>query len=1598
MKVAKLQEVRFTIASGASSGTGTLSGFKTLSKVVPLFVSWRVADGQSPVRASNTEVDVAITNLTTITAERWGSPSYAINVTAYVVEFGYDTVVQKGTWDLTSSETSTTETITATTLANSFVVSYNKNEGESAPGYDSDPDGRCIAFKFNSTTQLGFSREAAKGAVSGHWYVIYSDTLSVQHGNHSETGTTLNSVTDTISTVNVSHSFLVSSFKTEEAQYHGLSIWTADLSSATTVRWRRYPYDSVTVDFEYQVITDTALTIQRGEFSTSSSVSTYSHTITSVDAQLTAAKTGCGRSGFMDSSSFEDGDLDTRYWEIWLSNSTTLNGQAGSSYTNAKIWTWETVTFDAVGHVGNIGHWQDSAGSQIPGTSWGAVAFASQKRNDGSTYSKPNTSTIEVEESGNYLVIATLRYSGGTNRFGPQGKIAVTTGSGKLWTSFFTGYNRDASEHEAWVKIVGVYHGAKKDDRLQIQHRRDNNSSTTGTVADACDVQIVKLAYTNIGMYQDSTGGSVYGGTSANTVNLDSNTIETNTAAIERSSDTVTVKGNNKRYLVLWCVAGQTNNSTRTQRIGQLNYGGTSNLPTRSYAFCRDSNNQYAGLGGVDVLATSTADIAIQVECLRGVGTAADQGGALLDGGWTSTANLSGLCVIELMDSMDVARSHDATGLQRIDSAATLNIVNTLDISDSASFTRASATNLNVVKGANVFVWAQVWSARSDVSSTARFTGYSTISIGGTAQTLGRHGNYSRGSEGTSSTFCGGVHQPGGIYDVVNAGDDITVDAAPLSGTESGGNIRTQTNSISLIVLSLSASTGISVDKSGTTYTISGGSADSPITLTQLQAATDSGLAVLNRNAAYTSVKEQHKYIFASTTYVDFTGARLFLINNANNENLDVEFKGHITIGSEDDDLRCFEVHFGDKDAGEYTNNAFPLFGVTADSAVIDCPNLNNRIKVISHLDGPTSSMTGEPGARNGVWLENNVSGNKIRVSILGASYSYGDDYELPNDTGFKPNGTMIVNWRIGPNVSVRDIEFRDGYVDWRPAGTWDAPTRGVFVSETWMKFLGSKAFTFTSPLIFGSSANSFEVVVGNSGQTGSYLLHGLFSTGSEGRIVYNNFKGLEWSLQMALYGGGDKIRVENHLSLDYTLIDSLAQPVDGAVITLYKKDPVYNSANNDVGYTGSEVSFDTTTDGTGKGDIGQDDGDLDHAIAVEAFCRYGTGGNVDVDYANKDYSRADYASYTSLSYTVIKWGQKPIIKFSYTAKLAGETGEGKQSLDVIQMEEDTSLSSATESAVPTTITNAASAYDNAYKYALDEKINLFAEKVGDKFKSENTITFDNSATDLIDLTGTEITMRSNSFSSDLESTDGDVKFKTAFNISDITISSDLRIDVGSNASLTFDNVTITSGHHVYNDDASHTLTITAINGSSVVAGDPGTGNGQTQVLNNRTHTLTGIVEGSEVTYTRLPAASDTGSDGASTADSRLFATSSAWTVDEWQGHLLKIASGADAGRYYIISNTATTLKLDAELTATATSLDYAIYNEDNSTVVHHIESVTSSGESEYTYDYSSDFEVDILVHALNYVSVAVLGVIMGSDNQTLPISQKPDGNYYNPA
>ncbi|MDC0505968.1 hypothetical protein OAN96_00050 [Candidatus Gracilibacteria bacterium] len=452
--------------------------------------------------------------------------------------------------------------------------------------------------------------------------------------------------------------------------------------------------------------------------------------------------------------------------------------------------------------IGDIGHWRDSTGGQIPGTGFAGFDFDSEIRNDG-IYSKPTDDTIQLSEAGDYLIIATTQDEDNSNgRYNSQLRVSQIAGTGELFTSHYSAYSRDNSENESWTRAVSVVIGASANAQIQVQKRRDTDAPTGGSIANASDVQVIRLDQTNYGIYGIGGTGNNYGGTTPNTVSIDSVVDESNIAAIQANlgADTVTLRGDNKKYLIAWSTSF-TGGGNRTQRIGHLEYDNVDSPSTRSYCYTRNAANEYCGLGSMDLVETATTDISVQAEVFRGPGNAADQGGANTDQ-TTATDGNGQMIVLEMPDSLEVFRSEDSVGLQDVTTAQTLNFARDVDIADATSFTKNSDTQISVTNPSDIFSWANIWTARGNVAAGQRQTSFGSIVIDGVEQTTGQHGNYSRGNQATTDTFALGFH-PAGIFTTTGPGSTIGVNTDPLAGGENGGNDRTQPGTVGFFALNL---------------------------------------------------------------------------------------------------------------------------------------------------------------------------------------------------------------------------------------------------------------------------------------------------------------------------------------------------------------------------------------------------------------------------------------------------------------------------------------------------------------------------------------------------------------------------------------------------------------------------------------------------------------------------------------------------------------------------------------------------------------------------------------------------------------------------
>jgi hypothetical protein len=235
-------------------------------------------------------------------------------------------------------------------------------------------------------------------------------------------------------------------------------------------------------------------------------------------------------------------------------------------------------------------------------------------------------------------------------------------------------------------------------------------------------------------------------------------------------------------------------------------------------------------------------------------------------------------------------------------------------------------------------------------------------------------------------------------------------------------------------------------------------------------------------------------------------------------------------------------------------------------------------------------------------------------------------------------------------------------------------------------------------------------------------------------------------------------------------------------------------------------------------------------------------------------------------------------------------------------------------------------------------------------------------------------------------------------NLNFVNCANGIEYDSGSDSttpsfrSFTFDDVG--GKYDVYNTSGSG-VEIDIVDAGNANSYNPG---GDTVTFNNFVyHNLTNLVNGSEVTYMKFGTAEDTGTTGETTAGSRNFDDSGkSWSTNQYQGRVLIIEAGADIGRYYVSSNSATQLKLDTALTATASTLAYSIQDENDMTEEYHVESVTG-GTTAYGYNYGGDFLVDIMIQNVAYEEIVLLDILLSDTDQSLPQVQRIDVNYYNP-
>ena len=504
------------------------------------------------------------------------------------------------------------------------------------------------------------------------------------------------------------------------------------------------------------------------------------------------------------------------------------NASMDVSYRNVRVYNTSDSDPDPdpdpdpVGGTSYVGHWRDEAGTQFPTTSYTGCDFSTEVKNDvAAALSKPNDSTVRIGKvlspGEGKLFTANIKVdTTHDNRAVIKAKLVLTSGTGDLFTTFASSYSRNTSNNTMWVRVVGYLTNSSVDAEVQVQWIRGGSGTPAGaTVSSYCDLVVADMNYDDIGIYSNTVGGDSLGGTTRNVVQLNNTILESNVASIQRSGNTISIKNDGKDYLILGTLGSNTE-STRTQRLANINYDGVPAVDTTSYVYSRDSSNELTGIALQDVYRKPVGpDTNIKLECFRGVGVAADEGGSDVDGSWSTAANETMIAVIELPTSSETFKSTDSVGAQTV-SGTTTNINIFRDVIHDGSVTRVSDTTAVANKDHTMVCFSNIFAARRVVGSGTRSTIGSRIIINGIGQSVGEHGNYIRGNQGSQDTF-GGSFAAGSIYSIA---DTDTISVQTFAAGDGGADDDTQPGSSGISIINLDSTIASETSVDDKTFTL----------------------------------------------------------------------------------------------------------------------------------------------------------------------------------------------------------------------------------------------------------------------------------------------------------------------------------------------------------------------------------------------------------------------------------------------------------------------------------------------------------------------------------------------------------------------------------------------------------------------------------------------------------------------------------------------------------------------------------------------------------------------------------------------------------
>lgn len=352
--ISSIQQVEFTIASAATTGTATITSVDTSRSVV--FFSNGVFGGLRQTDTANTpDVTMArieLTNATTVTATRNTADTFAITVICTVVEYTADAIdsVQQGTVQITGANLTNTATITSVNTSRSVVL-YNGATSDNTASARQAVAWQELSLT-NATTVTGTRGNAGSAPQTSDANFVVIEFASGVIDSAQEFSITITDGvstvnTATISSVDTSRSMIFPGGITNSAVSLSPSpgVLRATLTNATTVTATRNTAtgdDPVVAGTVVEFAAIRIASIQRGTVTIGSGNTTVDETVTSVTESRSVLN--CLSASF---SSVLSMDPEEEYFTCEILNSTTLRFTRGLGST--RLWTasYELVEYTA---------------------------------------------------------------------------------------------------------------------------------------------------------------------------------------------------------------------------------------------------------------------------------------------------------------------------------------------------------------------------------------------------------------------------------------------------------------------------------------------------------------------------------------------------------------------------------------------------------------------------------------------------------------------------------------------------------------------------------------------------------------------------------------------------------------------------------------------------------------------------------------------------------------------------------------------------------------------------------------------------------------------------------------------------------------------------------------------------------------------------------------------------------------------------------------------------------------------------------------------------------------------------------------------------